>query len=66
MTPLRQRLFDDLPLKSLAERPQEMDVRAVRHLAEHDHKSPDRLTAEERRDSFRPDACQSALHPVSC
>ena len=50
MTPLRQRMLDDLQRRGLAARTQEMDVRAVRQLAEHDHKPPDRLTEGERRD----------------
>lgn len=52
MTPLRQRLIEDLQLRGLSERTQEMYVRAVRHLAEHDHKSPARLTEEDLRDYF--------------
>ena len=52
MTPLRQRMIEDLQLRGLSERTQEMDVRAVRQLAEHDHKSPERITEEELRDSF--------------
>ena len=52
MTPLRQRLIEDLQLRGLSERTQEMYVRAVRHRAEHDHQSPERITEEERRDSF--------------
>jgi integrase/recombinase XerD len=52
MTPLRQRMIEDLPLSGLSERPHERYVRAVRQLAEHDHKSPDRITEEELRDDF--------------
>jgi integrase/recombinase XerD len=52
MTPLRQRRSEDLQLRGLSERTQEMYVRAVRQLAEHDHKSPDRITEEELRDDF--------------
>jgi integrase/recombinase XerD len=46
MTHLRQRMLEDLQLRSLSERTQEMYVRAVRQLAEHYHKSPDRITEE--------------------
>jgi integrase/recombinase XerD len=53
MTPLRQRMLADLQLRRLSERTQEMDVRAVRQLAAHDHQSPDRITEEERRDYCR-------------
>jgi integrase/recombinase XerD len=52
MTPLRQRMIADLQLRGLAERTQEMYVRAVRQLAEHYHKSPDRITEEELRQYF--------------
>jgi len=52
MTPLRQRMIDDLQLRGLSERTQEMYVRAVRPLADHDHKSPERLTEEALRDYF--------------
>jgi integrase/recombinase XerD len=50
MTPLRQRMIEDLQLRGLSERTPEMSVRAVRQLAEHDHKSPDRITEEALRD----------------
>ena len=52
MTPLRQRMIEDLQLRGLSERTQEMYVRAVRQLAEHSHTSPARITEEELRDYF--------------
>src|SRR5207247_2892090 len=52
MTPLRQRMIEDLQLRGLSERTQEMYVRAVRQLAEHYHKSPERITEEELRGYF--------------
>jgi site-specific recombinase XerD len=52
MTPLRQRMIEDLQLRGLSERTQEMSVRAVRQLAEHYHKAPNRITEEELRDYF--------------
>ena len=52
MTPLRRRMIEDLQLRGMSERTQEMYVRAVRQLAEHYHKSPDRITEEELRDYF--------------
>jgi len=52
MTPLRQRMIEDLQLRGLSERTQEMYVRAVRQLADHYHKSPDQITEEELRDYF--------------
>lgn len=52
MTQLRQRMIEDLQLRGLSERTQEMYIRAVRQLAEHYHKPPDRITEEELRDYF--------------
>lgn len=52
MTPLRQRMIEDLQLRGLSERTQELYVRAVRQLAEHYHKSPERITEEELRTYF--------------
>jgi site-specific recombinase XerD len=45
-------MIDDLQLRGLSARTQEMYVRAVRQLADHYHKSPDRITEEELRDDF--------------
>jgi len=52
MTPLQQRMLEDLQLRGLSERTQEIYVRAVRQLAAHSHKSPARITAEALRDAF--------------
>jgi integrase len=52
MTPLRKRLLDDLQLKGYSERTQEMYIRAVRQLAEHYRKSPDKISEEELRQYF--------------
>jgi integrase/recombinase XerD len=52
MTPLRQRMIEDLQLRGLSERTQEMYVRAVRQLAEHYQQSPAQMTEEELRDYF--------------
>jgi len=49
MTPLRQRLIEDLQLHGLAAKTQDAYVRAVRQLAEHYAKSPDLITEEELR-----------------
>jgi hypothetical protein len=57
MTPRRQRLSEDRPLRGLSERTQARDGRAVRPLADHAPKSPERLTEEARRDS-----CLSLKH----
>ena len=52
MTVLRKRMLDDLQLRGYAERTQGMYVRAVRMLAQHYRKSPDRITEQELRDYF--------------
>ena len=52
MTPLRQRMIEDRQRRGLSERTQEMSVRAVRHLADHDQTAPEQITEEERRDDF--------------
>jgi integrase/recombinase XerD len=49
MTPLRQRMMEDLQLRGLSAKTQEAYLRAVRQLAEHYHKSPDLITEEELR-----------------
>lgn len=49
---LRRRMIADLQLRGMSERTQEMYVRAVRQLAEHFHKSPDKITEEELREYF--------------
>lgn len=49
MTPLRQRMMEDLQLRGLAAKTQDSYLRAVRQLAEHYHKSPDLITEEELR-----------------
>jgi len=53
MTELRKRMIECLQLRGLSERTQDMYVRAVRQLAEHYRKSPDLITEEELRQSFR-------------
>ena len=52
MTELRRRMIEDLQLKGMSERTQEMYVRAVRQLAEHYRKAPDRLSEEDLRRYF--------------
>jgi len=52
MTPLQQRMIEDLQLRGLSARTQESYVRAVRQLAEHYHKSPEHITEEELRQYF--------------
>lgn len=52
MSTLRQRMVEDLQLRGMAPRTEEMYVRAVYQLAKHYHKSPDKITEEELRDYF--------------
>jgi site-specific recombinase XerD len=52
MTYLRKRMIEDLQLSGKAPRTQEMYVRAVRQLAMHYMKSPDKITEEEVRQYF--------------
>ena len=52
MTELRKRMIEDLQLRGMSERTQVMYVRAVRQLAEHYQKSPDKITEEELREYF--------------
>ena len=52
MTPLRQRLIEDLQLHGLSAKTQDAYVRAVKQLAAHYDKSPDLLTEEELRQYF--------------
>lgn len=52
MTPLRQRMIEDIQLRGLSEITQDRYVRAVRQLSEHYDKSPDKITEEELRRYF--------------
>ena len=52
MTPLRQRMIEDMQLRGLSEITQDRYVRAVRQLAEHYGKSPDKIAEEELRRYF--------------
>ncbi len=52
MTQLRQRMVQDMQLRGLSEKTQELYVRAVTKLAEHYGKSPDRIDEEELRQYF--------------
>ena len=49
MTPLRQRMLEDMQLRGLSARTQECYVAAVRQLAEHYHRSPTQITEEDLR-----------------
>ncbi len=52
MTPLRQRMIEDLQLRGYSPRTQEAYVHAVRQLAAHFHLSPDRITEDQLRQYF--------------
>jgi integrase/recombinase XerD len=52
MTPLRQKMIEDMQLQGLAESTQAAYVRAVRQLAEYYSKSPDQISEEELRQYF--------------
>lgn len=52
MTPLRQRMIQDMQLHGLAAKTQDAYLRAVKQLAEHYHKSPDLITEDELRQYF--------------
>lgn len=52
MSPLRQRMIQDMQLRGFSARTQECYVAAVRQLAEHYHTSPDQLTEEQLRQFF--------------
>jgi integrase/recombinase XerD len=52
MTPLRQRMIEDLKLRGYSESTQTLYVTAVRQLCEHFGKSPGRITEEDLRDYF--------------
>jgi hypothetical protein len=49
MTPLRQRMIDDMRLAGFAERTRDVYIQAVRRLAAHYRRSPDLLSEEEVR-----------------
>lgn len=52
MTPLRQRMLEDMQLRGFSQRTQEAYVRAVHQLAAHFHRSPDQLGEAELRQYF--------------
>lgn len=52
MTPLRQRMIEDMQLRAFSPRTQQAYLAAVRQLAQHFHKSPDLITDDELRTYF--------------
>jgi hypothetical protein len=47
MTELRKKMIECLQFRGFSERTQESYTRAVHHLAEHYHKSPDLITEQD-------------------
>ena len=52
MTHLRQRMIEDMQLRGLSERTQEIYVHAVKQLAAHYQKPPDEVSEQELRQYF--------------
>ncbi len=52
MSPLQQRMLEDMQLRGLSARIREVYARAVWQLAQHYHRRPDQLSDEELRQSF--------------
>jgi site-specific recombinase XerD len=52
MTPLRERMIEDMQLRGLSARTQEAYIAAVRRLSEYFHRRPDQLTEEDLRKYF--------------
>ena len=52
MTPLRQRMIEDMQLRGMSKRTQDAYVRVVRQLAEHYGQPPDQISEEELRQYF--------------
>ena len=52
MSPLQQRMLEDMQLRGLSARTQEAYARAVWQLAQHYHRSPDQLSDEDLRQYF--------------
>jgi len=52
MTPLRQKMIEDMQLQGLSERTQAAYVRVVRHLAEYYGRSPAQISEAELRQYF--------------
>jgi len=75
MTPLRQRMLEDMQLRGLAARTQEASLGAVQQLALHYGKSPDLLSEDELRQYFlflcnekhlAPNTTHVALNGIKC
>ncbi len=53
MTPLRNRMLQDLQLRGFSKGTQSLYVNSVRQLCDHLDKSPGRITAEDLREYFQ-------------
>jgi Phage integrase, N-terminal SAM-like domain len=60
MSPLRQRMIEDMPLAGLAAGTQQHYIQAVRRLAAHYRRSPDQLSEEEVR-AYLLDLCRRGV-----
>lgn len=60
MSPLRQRMIEDMTLAGLAAGTQQRYIQAVRRLAAHYRRSPDQLNEEEVR-AYLLDLCQRGV-----
>ena len=66
MTPLRQKMIDDMQLRGLSERTRDSYVRAVSQLAEHYGKSPERISEAELRQYFLYLQREKEASPSTC
>ncbi|GAA4346033.1 hypothetical protein GCM10023165_30520 [Variovorax defluvii] len=64
VTPLRQRMLEDMRMRKFEPRTQEAYVRAVRKLAAYLHRPPDTATVDELRD-FQLHLVDSGTSPVT-
>lgn len=64
ISPLRQRMVDDMRMRKLEPRTQEAHVRAVRKLAAHLKRSPDTATVEDLR-NFQLHLVDTGASPVT-
>lgn len=66
MTPLRQKLIDDLAVRGLSENTQISYVQSMKGLACHYRRSPDQLTPQQVQDYLLYLLKQRGLSPSSC
>ena len=65
MTPLRQRMLEDMQLSGLALKTQQAYIRAVRQLAQYYGKSPDQISEDELLQYIH-DPATGQYHTVPC